>query len=97
MHKWTNPHLRHLVESDVNSLDQDVDDAFARAGQTLKRERTRQRVTQKQLADRTGVPQGQISRVENGKERASLETLVRLANGLGRRISVVLEQDDRNG
>ena len=40
-------------------------------------------LTQKQLAELTGVPQADISRIENGNANPSLKTLQRLAEGLG--------------
>lgn len=42
-------------------------------------------LTQEQLAERSGVRQGSISKMETAEsvERVSLETLVRLAHGLG--------------
>ena len=36
-------------------------------------------LTQKQLSERTGIAQGDISRLENGNANPSLETLKRLA------------------
>lgn len=42
----------------------------------------RGRVTQKQLAERTGLDQGTISRIEQGKASVSDETKVRIAEAL---------------
>ena len=39
-------------------------------------------LTQKQLSERTGITQGDISRLENGNANPSLNTLKRLANGM---------------
>lgn|GEM_PF-3346128 len=94
VHKWTNPHLRHLVEMEENDVDEAVADALKLAGQALKRERTRQKLTQKQLSSRSNIPQGQISRIENGREQASVEMLVRLANGMGKKLRIELEDRD---
>ena len=43
-------------------------------------------LTQKQLADRTGITQADISRLENGSANPSLRTLQRLAAGMGMRV-----------
>lgn len=43
-------------------------------------------VTQKQLAEATGIAQADISRLENGTANPSLRTLKRLADGLGMRL-----------
>ena len=40
-------------------------------------------ITQKQLADITGITQADISRLENGTANPSLKTLKRLAAGMG--------------
>ena len=39
-------------------------------------------LTQKELSERTGIAQGDISRLENGNANPSLNTLKRLANGM---------------
>lgn len=43
-------------------------------------------LTQKQLADKTGITQADISRLENGSANPSLRTLQRLAAGMGMRV-----------
>ena len=40
-------------------------------------------LTQKQLSERTGIAQGDISRLENGNANPSLNTLKRLASAMG--------------
>lgn len=45
--------------------------------------RIEKNLTQKQLADLTGIAQADISRIENGTANPSLKTLQRLAQGLG--------------
>lgn len=45
-------------------------------------------LTQKQLAEVTGITQADISRLENGTGNPSLKTLKRLANGLGMTLKV---------
>ena len=45
-------------------------------------------MTQKQLAEITGIPQADISRLENGSANPSLRTLQRLAEGLGMKLKV---------
>lgn len=40
-------------------------------------------MTQKELAEKTGITQGDISRLENGSANPSLKTLQRLAEGMG--------------
>ena len=45
-------------------------------------------LTQKQLSERTGISQADISRIENGTANPSLKTLQRIASALGRRIQL---------
>lgn len=45
-------------------------------------------LTQKQLAERTGIAQGDISKFENGSGNPSLRTLQRLAAGMGMRMNI---------
>lgn len=45
-------------------------------------------LTQKELASRTGIAQGDISKLENGNANPSLRTLQRLAAGMGMTLKV---------
>lgn len=64
---------------------------IARALVAVRREK---RITQQQLAERTGIAQADISRLENGNSNPSLRTLQRLADGLGMKIVVGFEDID---
>ena len=50
--------------------------------------RKSQNLTQKELSDRTGITQADISRIEKGTRNPSLEMLKRLAHGLGMQLKV---------
>lgn len=45
--------------------------------------RTSQHLTQKELSERTGINQADISKLENGTRNPSLNLLKRLAKGMG--------------
>ena len=45
-------------------------------------------LTQKELAERTGIQQSNISRIENGNGNPSLSTLNKLAQGLGKKLVI---------
>ena len=45
-------------------------------------------LTQKQLSERTGIAQGDISRLENGNANPSLNTLKRLASAMGMTLKI---------
>lgn len=66
--------------------------AFAKAYEEIQPEmnviramieaRTSQNLTQKQLAEKTGIAQTEISRLENGTRNPSIKLLQRLADGM---------------
>jgi len=45
-------------------------------------------ITQKDLSDKTGITQGDISKLENGTSNPSLKTLQRIAEGLGKTLII---------
>jgi DNA-binding XRE family transcriptional regulator len=45
-------------------------------------------LTQKQLAEKTGINQADISKLENGSANPSLRTLQRLAAGMGMKVKI---------
>lgn len=51
-------------------------------------------LTQKQLAQRSGVSQSNISKIENGNYQPSLSTLKRIAGALGKRLVVSFEDPE---
>ncbi len=57
---------------------------------TLKEERLKARLTQQELAERIGTKKTYISRLENGKADVQLNTLFRIFEGLGRRVSLTI-------
>lgn len=50
--------------------------------------RKQQHLTQKELSERTGITQADISRIENGTRNPSLEMIKRLAKGMGMRLKL---------
>lgn len=45
-------------------------------------------ITQKELSEKTGITQGDISKLENGNANPSVRTLQRLAAGMGMKIKI---------
>lgn len=45
-------------------------------------------LTQKQLSEKTGISQSDISRIERGTANPSVKTLQRIAEALGRKVSI---------
>ncbi|MDY6305826.1 MAG: helix-turn-helix transcriptional regulator [Oribacterium sp.] len=50
--------------------------------------RTSQNLTQKELSEKTGIAQTEISRLENGTRNPSIKLLQRLADGMGMVLNV---------
>ena len=62
--------------------------AFA-IGEIIKEERRLSKLSQEQLAERTGTKKSYISRIENGHSDIQLSTLFRLVElGFGKRVSL---------
>ena len=45
-------------------------------------------MTQKELAEKTGIRQSNISRIENGSASPTIDTLARIAAGLGKQLII---------
>lgn len=52
--------------------------------------RKKKKLTQIQLARRIGMPQSQIARLERGNNNVTLETVSRVVNALGRRVTITV-------
>ena len=76
-----------LVEIDEkpNLMDYDIE---AEVCELIATTRNQLGVTQKQLADKSGVSQANISKIENGSYKPSISILKRIADGLGKRLVI---------
>ncbi len=63
-------------------------DAFSRLAAYLAEARKLAGVTQKQLSERTGIYQSDISRIEHARANPSLDTLQRLADGMDMELTI---------
>jgi predicted transcriptional regulator len=45
-------------------------------------------LTQKELSNRSGIAQGEISKLENGNANTSIRTLQRLATAMGKKLRI---------
>ena len=52
------------------------------------RARNEEQLTQSELAERTGLRQSNISRIEKGQSMPSIATLAKIAQGLGKRLEI---------
>ena len=74
--RTSNEHLNFESNSDAEII------------QSLIEARKSLGLTQKELSERTGIAQGDISKLETGNTNPSLHTLVRLAEGMGMYLKV---------
>ena len=69
------------AEYDALEPEFDITRSLIEARKSLK-------LTQKELSDRTGITQADISRIENGTRNPSLEMVKRIAAGLGMQLKL---------
>jgi ribosome-binding protein aMBF1 (putative translation factor) len=92
---------RKISELDAIINEQLKDPSFAKAWSEteledqVKRSLIQARIdsglTQKELSERSGIRQSNISRIENGSAIPTLQTLYALAKGIGKKIKITIE------
>ena len=83
------------IPSESNEASVSEYDVFSEIREQLTDARNNIGITQKELAKKTGRTQALISRIESGKSHPTIETLKRIADGLGLRLVVSLEYFER--
>lgn len=73
------PEFATVFEAEIESLN---------AAVAVSRAREDARLTQEQLAERSGVSRVTINRIERGKLNPSMKTLSRLARAMGKQVRV---------
>jgi len=53
--------------------------------------RNQNNITQKELSERTGIAQADISKLESGNANPSIKTLVRIAEGMGKELHIAFK------
>ncbi|MCD8121294.1 MAG: DUF2442 domain-containing protein [Clostridiales bacterium] len=76
-----------IWEDGITIGKENVDPVYELAAK-LSEARENKGITQKQLAEKTGIYQGDISRIERGLANPSLSTLKRLANGMDMKLNI---------
>lgn len=76
-----------LVNTDDKPIVMDYD-IEAELCELIVTTRTHLGITQKQLAEKSGVTQANISKIENGSYHPSISILKRIADGLGKRLII---------
>lgn len=57
-------------------------------------ERKKHKMTQKQLAEKTGLSQANISNIEKGNSRPTIDTLMKIADAFGKQLAVYFEESE---
>ncbi len=76
------------IWEDGIEIGKDTVDIMSKLAARLTEARNRIGITQKQLAEKTGIYQADISKIERGLSNPSISTLQRLAEGMGLQIEV---------
>ena len=83
-----NQYLTEQLKDSAFKAEYDALEAEFAIIQAMITARQKTGMTQKQLAERTGIHQSDISKLERGNGNPSLRTLSRLAEGLGMKLKV---------
>ena len=83
-----NQYLTEQLKDSAFKAEYDALEAEFAIIQAMITARQKTGMTQKQLAERTGIHQSDISKLERGNGNPSLRTLSRLADGLGMKLKV---------
>lgn len=78
----TNGFVKKTQKTPQNKKEWDESETEYNLINALVEARKVKHITQKQLADRSGIDQSDISKIENGNANPALSTLKRLAEGL---------------
>ncbi len=76
------------IEDEPNRIEYDID---LEVRELIINTRTKLGITQKQLAEKSGVSQSNISKIENGTYRPSITILKRIADAFGKRLIIEFE------
>ena len=75
---WTKDQMKRIME----------DVKFKRVAYTIREIRLDKKLTQRELAVKSGIPRTVISRIESGKRNITLETLMNIAESLGEEVEI---------
>lgn len=92
--RWTRRNNREPADSEaVTEVRQGIRLAMALAEPVYSR-RTELRLTQTELADRAGLTQAKISRIEGSDATPTLPLLAKLARALDASLNIAIDKDD---
>ena len=87
-----------LKNVDINPIDYEEVfeeyDVFEEIRTQIIKARNDLDITQKELALKAGLTQANVSKIEKGISHPTIETLLKLANGLGKRLVIRIEDPE---
>lgn len=94
--RWKTLQARRLAESGDAVEDSEYEQAGrdSRLGDQLRAIRRSRNLTQKEVANRAGITQPALSRIELGGGVPDIETLRRLGNAMGVRFHVIVGNEE---
>lgn len=84
-------HKKYLKNSAIPMTDDYKKETLQQLGELLRQIREAKGLTLSGLQARSGINEGEISRIENGKRNLAFTTLVKLSRGLDMTLSELLE------
>lgn len=82
----------------INIVNPDMElpkrDIYRVIREMISSERKEKKLTQKQLAQKTGLSQANISNIEKGASHPTIETLVKIADALGKQLVITFEESE---
>ena len=85
--------VSEIENSDFKSSSHNIYDEIQ---EMVAHERKAQKVTQKELAKRTGLSQANISNIENGTTHPTIGSLQRIADALGKQLLISFAEREEN-
>ena len=89
---WREIRAGFLADPQVQQAYSDLEPRFAVVRQLIEM-REKHGWSQRDLAERAGMKQPQLARLETGQVEPRLDTLQRLAKAMGRRLTIRFEDD----
>ena len=99
--KMTTVSLETMIDKHIGERGSEKREAFENElridllGQAIKQARKEQQLTQEELGKLVGVQKAQISKIENSVKNARFETILKVFEALGAKISFNVELSDK--
>ena len=99
--KFKTVSLDDMIDKYVGKVGTPKRDAFDQElriellGNAIKQARRDRNLTQEQLGELVGVQKAQISKIENGAKNARIETILKVFEALGAKISFSIEMNEQ--